>query len=193
MEERGLMDNIMDNLMVDIMWMAGCVFVAYLVNKWHHGKLTRWGSMGQYDVLSKILVGSHCYHNIVAVYVHLFMETLFPDGSCLSQQAPWQKAEINQECFRLNNNFEVLSWPPMYHKQLQDSKNLLLISCCQMPQHNFRGLVESVTHNSHAGPGDQDSIRQELMKLWQISIHMRQPGFYELGKRFYFKMMINVY
>ncbi|KAK3519523.1 hypothetical protein QTP70_033853, partial [Hemibagrus guttatus] len=103
-------------------------------------------------------------------HVHPFMETVFPDGCGLFQQdnAPCHKAKIIQEWFdEHNNEFDVLTWPPnspdlnpiehlrnVLDKQvqsmeapsriLQDLKDLLLTSLCQIPQHTFRDLVESM-------------------------------------------------
>ena len=74
-----------------------------------------------------------------------------------------------QEWFEEHNEFELLTWPPnspdfnsikylwdVLDKQvrsmeapphnLQDIKDLLLTSWCQIPQHTFRGLVESMPH-----------------------------------------------
>ncbi|KAK3516869.1 hypothetical protein QTP70_027070, partial [Hemibagrus guttatus] len=99
-----------------------------------------------------------------------FMKTLFPDGCGLFQQdnAPCHKAEMVQEWFDDHNNqFEVLTPPPnspdlnpiqylwdVLDKQvrsmeapsriLQDLKDLLLTSWCQIPQHTFRDLVECI-------------------------------------------------
>ncbi|KAK3561744.1 hypothetical protein QTP86_012991 [Hemibagrus guttatus] len=106
------------------------------------------------------------YLSIVADHVHPFMETLFPDGCGLFQQD--KKAEMVQEWFdEHNNQFEVLTPPPnspdlnpIQHlcdvldmqvrsmeappRNLQDLKDLLLTSWCQIPQHTFRDLVESM-------------------------------------------------
>jgi len=108
------------------------------------------------------------YLSIAADHVHPFMETAFPGGCGLFQQenAPCHKAKMVQEWFEEHNNeFEVLTWPPnspdlnqiehlwdVLNKQvqsmeapprnLQDLKDLLLTSWCQIPQHTFRGLVE---------------------------------------------------
>uniref|UniRef100_A0A8P4K6M0 Transposable element Tc1 transposase n=1 Tax=Dicentrarchus labrax TaxID=13489 RepID=A0A8P4K6M0_DICLA len=110
------------------------------------------------------------YLSTVADHVHSFMETVFPDGSGLFQQdnVPCHKAKMVQEWFvEHNNEFKVLTWPPdspdlnpMEHlwdvldkqvrsmeappNNLQDLKDLLLTSWCQIPQHTFRGLVESM-------------------------------------------------
>jgi len=82
--------------------------------------------------------------------------------------APCHKAKMLQEWFEEHNiEFEVLNWPPsspdlnpiehlwdVLNKQvrsmeapphnLQDLKDLLLTSWCQIPQHTFRSLVESM-------------------------------------------------
>lgn len=65
----------------------------------------------------------------VADHVHPFMETVFPDGSGLFQQD-------NAPC------------PPP--RNLQDEKDLLLTSRCQIPQHTFRGLAESAPRRLRA-------------------------------------------
>merc|ERR1711980_5436 len=90
-----------------------------------------------------------------------------------------------------NNQFVVSPWPPnspdlnpMEHlwdvldKQvrsmeapphnLQDLKDLLLTSWCQIPQHTFRGLVESMPEGSGLFwqlKGDQHTIRQVVIML----------------------------
>ncbi|KAK3527039.1 hypothetical protein QTP86_008668 [Hemibagrus guttatus] len=110
------------------------------------------------------------YLRIAADHVHPFMETLFPDVCGLFQQdnAPCHKAEMVQEWFDDHNNkFEVLTWPPnspdlnpIQHlwdvldkqvqsseappRNLQDLKDLLRTSWCQIPQHTFRDPVESM-------------------------------------------------
>ncbi|KAK3505622.1 hypothetical protein QTP70_021284 [Hemibagrus guttatus] len=110
------------------------------------------------------------YLNIVSDHVHPFMETLFPDGCGLFEQdsAPCHKVKMVHEWFyEHTNQFEVLTWPPnspdlnpvkhlwdVLDKQvrsmeaplhnLQDLKDLLLTSWCQIPQHTFRDLVESM-------------------------------------------------
>jgi len=114
--------------------------------------------------------------NIVADHTHPFMETVFPGGCGLFQQdnAFCHKAKMVQEWFEEHNNeFEVLTWPPnspdlspiehlwdVLNKQvrsmdapprnLQDLKDLLLTSWCQIPQHIFRGLVESMPRRVRA-------------------------------------------
>ncbi|KAF7666055.1 hypothetical protein LDENG_00118340 [Lucifuga dentata] len=96
------------------------------------------------------------------------MSTVFPDGSGLFQQdnAPYHTAKIVQEWFEEHDKeFKVLTWPPnsldlnpiehlwdLLEKQvqsmdgpphnLQDLKDLLLTSWCQIPQDTFRSLVE---------------------------------------------------
>ncbi|MCI4389452.1 hypothetical protein PGIGA_G00098170 [Pangasianodon gigas] len=102
--------------------------------------------------------------NFVADQVHLFMAMVFPNGSGLFQQdnAPCHTAKIVQEWFEEHDKeFKVLTWPPnspylnliehlwdVLDKQvqsmktppsnLQDLKDLLLMSWCQIPQHTFR-------------------------------------------------------
>ncbi|KAK3562823.1 hypothetical protein QTP86_010397 [Hemibagrus guttatus] len=116
------------------------------------------------------------YLSIVADHVHPFMETLFPDVCGLFQQdnAPCHKAKMLQEWFdEHNNEFEVLTCPPnspdlnpIQHlwdvldkqvrsmkaapRNLQDFKDLLLTSWCQIPQHTFRDLVESMPQQVRA-------------------------------------------
>ncbi|KAJ8417445.1 hypothetical protein AAFF_G00286720 [Aldrovandia affinis] len=108
------------------------------------------------------------YLNIVANQVHPFMATVFPDSSGLFQQdnAPCHTAKIVKEWFEGHDKeFKVLTWPPnspdlnpidhlwnVLDKQvqsmeasphnLQDLKDLMLTSWCQIPQDTFRGLVE---------------------------------------------------
>ncbi|XP_051541380.1 voltage-gated hydrogen channel 1-like isoform X1 [Myxocyprinus asiaticus] len=112
------------------------------------------------------------------------MAMVFPDGSGLFQQdnSPHHTAHIDQEWFEEHDEeFKVLPWPPnspdlnpiehMWdvldqqvqsmeappHK-LQDLKDLLLMSWCQIPQDTFRGLVESMPRRvgtvlaAHGGP-----------------------------------------
>ncbi|KAK3557200.1 hypothetical protein QTP70_026141, partial [Hemibagrus guttatus] len=88
--------------------------------------------------------------------------------------APCHKAKMVQEWFdEHNNQFEVSTWPPnspdlnpienlwdVLDKQvqsmeasprnLQDLKDLLLTSWCQIPQHTFRDLVESMPQGVRA-------------------------------------------
>ena len=116
------------------------------------------------------------YLNIVADQVHPFMATVFPDGSGLFQQdnAPCHTAKIVQEWFEEHDKeFKVLTWPPnspdlnpIEHlwdvleqqvrsmeappRNLQDLKDLLLTSWCQIPQDTFRGLVESMPRRVRA-------------------------------------------
>ncbi|KAK3560207.1 hypothetical protein QTP86_000776, partial [Hemibagrus guttatus] len=98
-----------------------------------------------------------------------------PASLCSKQDnAPCHKAEMVQEWFDDHNNqFEVLTPPPnspdlnpiqllwdVLDKQvrsmqappynLQDLKDLLLSSWCQIPQHTFRGLVESIPQRVRA-------------------------------------------
>ncbi|KAK3532871.1 hypothetical protein QTP70_001156 [Hemibagrus guttatus] len=128
-----------------------------------------WETLGP-TVHVDVTVTRSTYLSIAADHVHPFMETLFPDGCGLFQQdnAPCHKAEMVQEGFDDHNTqFEVLTWPPnspdlnpiqhlwdVLDKQvrsmearphnLQDLKDLLLTSWCQIPQHTFRDLVESM-------------------------------------------------
>ncbi|MCI4382560.1 hypothetical protein PGIGA_G00016250 [Pangasianodon gigas] len=113
------------------------------------------------------------YLNIIA---DPFMATVFPNGSSLFQQdnVPCHTAKIVQEWFEeRDKEFKVLIWPPnspdlnlikhlwdVLDKQvrsmkapphnLQDLKGLLLTSWCQIPQHTFRGLVESMLRRVRA-------------------------------------------
>uniref|UniRef100_A0AAY5KZE1 Tc1-like transposase DDE domain-containing protein n=1 Tax=Esox lucius TaxID=8010 RepID=A0AAY5KZE1_ESOLU len=110
------------------------------------------------------------YLSIVVDHVHPFKATIFPVGIGLFKQdnEPCHKAKMVQEWFdEHNNEFKVLTWPPnspdlnsiehlwdVLEKQvqsmeappckLQDLTDLLLTSCCPIPQHTFRGLVESM-------------------------------------------------
>ncbi|KAK3513336.1 hypothetical protein QTP70_012369 [Hemibagrus guttatus] len=128
-----------------------------------------WETLGP-AVHVDVNVTRSTYLSIVADHVHPFMETLFPDGCGLFQQdnAPCHKAEMLQEWFDDHNNqFEELTPPPnspdlnpvqrlwdVLDKQmpsmeapphnLQDLKDLLLTSWCQIPQHTFSDLVESM-------------------------------------------------
>ncbi|KAK3509169.1 hypothetical protein QTP70_020280 [Hemibagrus guttatus] len=104
------------------------------------------------------------YLSTVADHVHSFMETVFPDGCGLFQQdnAPCHKAKTVQEWFDEHNNLaskfprfqsnrasvgcagqtsRSMETPP---RNVQDLKDLLLTSWCQIPQHTFRDLVESM-------------------------------------------------
>ena len=104
------------------------------------------------------------------------MVTVFPDVCGLFQQdnAPCPKTKMDQEWFDDHNNEnEVLTWLPnspdlsqiehlwdVLDKQvqsmeapprnLQDLKDLLLTSWCQIPQHTFRDLVESMPRQVRA-------------------------------------------
>lgn len=116
------------------------------------------------------------YLSIVADHVSPFMEAVFPDGSGFFQQddVSCHKAKTVQEWFEEHNNeFKVLTLPPnspdlnlinhlwdTLDKQvqsmeappcnLQDLKDLLLTSWCQIPQYTFRGLVESMPERVRA-------------------------------------------
>ena len=104
------------------------------------------------------------YLSTVADHVHPFMEPVFPEGCGLFQQdnAQCHKAKMVQEWFE-----EVVTWPPnssdinpikhlwdvldkqvrsteVSPRNLQDLRDLLLTSWYQIPQHKFRGLVESM-------------------------------------------------
>ncbi|KAK3538082.1 hypothetical protein QTP70_028642 [Hemibagrus guttatus] len=144
-----------------------------------------WETLGPAVHVDVILTRS-TYLSIAADHVHPFMETLFPDGCGLFQQdnALCHKAEMVQEWFDDHNNqFEVLTPPPnspdlnsiqllwdVLDKQvrsmespphnLQDLKVLLLTSWCQIPQHTFRDLVESM-------------LRRLLMSVFENSMKKR--------------------
>ena len=95
------------------------------------------------------------YLSIVADHVHPFMETVFPDGRGLFQQdnATKQKGFSNglrSTTMRLRwwlglhipqISIQSMEAPP---RNLQDLKNLLQTSWCQIPEHTVRGLVESI-------------------------------------------------
>ncbi|XP_066556920.1 uncharacterized protein sergef isoform X2 [Amia ocellicauda] len=95
----------------------------------------------------------------------------------------------------MNHEFKVLTWPPnspdlnpiehlwdVLDKQvrsmeapprnLQDLKDLLLMSCCQIPQHTFRGLVESMPRRVRAVLGAIHYIRQVVIMLWLIGVYI---------------------
>ncbi|KAK3519768.1 hypothetical protein QTP70_003892 [Hemibagrus guttatus] len=109
------------------------------------------------------------YLSIVADHVHPFMETLFPDGCGLFQQdnALCHKAEMVQEWFDDHNNqFEVLTPPPnspdlnpiqhlwdVLDKQVPSMEALKdLTYWCQILQHTFRDLVESMPRQKKMTP-----------------------------------------
>ncbi|MCI4387329.1 hypothetical protein PGIGA_G00072870 [Pangasianodon gigas] len=120
------------------------------------GNLVSWPSYG-------------CYFDRYHLPKHI-MVTVLPNGSGLFQQdnAPCHTAKIVQVWFEHHDReFKVLTWSPnspdlnliehlwdVLDKQvrsmeapphnLQDLKDLLLMSWCQIPQHTFRGLVESM-------------------------------------------------
>ncbi len=110
------------------------------------------------------------------IVVHPFMATVIPDGSGLFQQdnVPCHTAKIVQEWFEEHyKELKVLTWPPnspelnliehlwdVLEKQvrsmqappcnLQDLKDLLLMSWCQIAHDTFRGLVESMPRRVRA-------------------------------------------
>ncbi|XP_076147537.1 olfactory receptor 8A1-like [Alosa pseudoharengus] len=69
---------------------------------------------------------------IVADYEHPFMEAVFPDGNSNPIEHLWDV---------LDKQVRSMKAPP---HNLQDLKDLLLLSWYQIPQHSFRGLVESM-------------------------------------------------
>ncbi|KAK3520060.1 hypothetical protein QTP70_011983 [Hemibagrus guttatus] len=102
--------------------------------------------------------------------VHKNIKLLYKDNINYKDSldnAPCHKAKMVQEWFDEHNKFEVLTWPPnspdlnpiehlwdFLDKQfrsmedpshnLEDLEDLLLTSWCQIPQHTFRDLVESM-------------------------------------------------
>uniref|UniRef100_A0A3Q3JTD4 Transposase Tc1-like domain-containing protein n=1 Tax=Monopterus albus TaxID=43700 RepID=A0A3Q3JTD4_MONAL len=128
------------------------------------------------------------YLNIVADQVHPFMAKVFPDGSGFFQQddAPCYTAKSVQEWFEEHDSeFKVLTWPPnspdlnpvehlwdVLEKQiqdmeasphsLQDLKDLLMTSWCQIPEDTFRGLVESMPQRVRAVLAEQGGPTQYL-------------------------------
>ncbi|KAK3533885.1 hypothetical protein QTP70_033007 [Hemibagrus guttatus] len=122
-----------------------------------------WETLGP-AIHGDVTLTRSTYLSIVTDHVHPFMETVFPDGCGLFQQdnAPCHKAEMVQEWFDEHTNQFELTWPPnspdlnpaqhlwdVLDKQvrsmeappcnLEDLKDLLLTSWCQIPQHTFRG------------------------------------------------------
>ncbi|KAF7640777.1 hypothetical protein LDENG_00015010, partial [Lucifuga dentata] len=123
-------------------------------------------------------------------------------------------AEIVQEWFEEHDKeFKVLTWPPnspdlnpiehlwdVMEKQvrsmevpppyLQDLKDLLLKSWCQIPQDTFRGLVESMPQQVRAvlaARGDLHNIRQVVLMLWLKCVKRETCVFVERrgGERFF--------
>lgn len=116
------------------------------------------------------------YLNSVADQVHNFMAMVFPDGRGHFQQdnAPCHSATIGQEWFEEHDKeLQVLPWPPnspdlnpiehlwdVLETQVQsmeaspcninDLKDMLLTSWCQIPEVTFRGLVESMPQRVRA-------------------------------------------
>ncbi|KAK3573262.1 hypothetical protein QTP86_019240, partial [Hemibagrus guttatus] len=121
----------------------------------------------------------------VMLWAMFCWKTLGPAIHVVQDSAPCHKAKIVQEWFdEHNKGFEVLTsnsadlnpighlWnvldkqvqsmeaPPLNLKDLQD---LLLTSWCQIPQHTFRDLVESMLRWVRAvlqQKGDQHNIRK---------------------------------
>ncbi|KAK3524459.1 hypothetical protein QTP70_029308, partial [Hemibagrus guttatus] len=89
-----------------------------------------WETLGP-AIHVDVTLTSTTYLSIVADHVHPFMETMLSDGCGLFQQdiAPCHKAKMVQEWFDEHNN---------------EFEDLLLTSCCKIPQHTFRDLVESM-------------------------------------------------
>ena len=121
------------------------------------------------------------------------METVFPDGCGLSQQVNvlCHKAKMVQEWFEEHNNeCEVLTWPPNFpdlnpihlwdvlDKQvwfMEAIEYLLLTSWCQISQHTFRGLVESMTRWVKAvlaANEDPHNIRQVVIILSLTGVNL---------------------
>ncbi|KAK3525325.1 hypothetical protein QTP86_029840, partial [Hemibagrus guttatus] len=106
--------------------------------------------------------------------------------------APCHKEKMVQEWFdEHNNQFEVLTPPPnspdlnpiqylwdVLDKQvqsmeapphnLQDLKDLLLTSWCQIPQHTFRDLVESMPRRLDIMPRSKEIQKQMRKKVIEI-------------------------
>ncbi|KAK3553900.1 hypothetical protein QTP70_012922 [Hemibagrus guttatus] len=158
------------------------------------------GNLGSCHIHVDVTLTRTTYLSIVADHVHTFMETVFPDGCGLFQRdnAPCHKAKMLQEWFdEHNNEFEELTPPPnspdlnpierlwdVLDKQvpsmeaqslnLQEVKDLLLTSWCQLPQHTFRDLVESMPRGGQDSFGRKrgtDNIRHVVIMLWLIDIH----------------------
>ena len=140
--------------------------------------------------------------SIVADHVHPFMEAVFPDGCGLFQQDNEPQNNNGSGWFEeLNNEFEMLTWPPnspdlnqIKHlwdvldkpvrsmaappHNLQDLKDLLLTSWCQIPQHTLRDLVESMFRRVSAvlaAKGDQYNIRLVVIMLCLIVYINNRP------------------
>ncbi|MCI4382883.1 hypothetical protein PGIGA_G00019780 [Pangasianodon gigas] len=129
------------------------------------------------------------YLNIVADQVHPFMATVFPNGRGLFQYAPCHTAKIVQEWFEEHDKvFKVLIWPPnspdlnpiehlwdVLDKQvqsiehpprnLQDLKDLLLTSWCQIPQHTFRGYYMYIETSRPRQEGDKARLLTPLFSV----------------------------
>uniref|UniRef100_A0A8B9R9L4 Transposase Tc1-like domain-containing protein n=1 Tax=Astyanax mexicanus TaxID=7994 RepID=A0A8B9R9L4_ASTMX len=134
-----------------------------------------WDTLGPVIAVDASLT-SDSYLDIVAEQVPAFMGMVFPDGSGFFQQdnAPCHTADCVQEWFEEHSEeFSLLPWPtdspdlnPMKTMwdvleqqvqsaaappgNLQELKDLLMKSWCQIPQNNFRGLVESMPQRVEA-------------------------------------------
>lgn len=119
--------------------------------QWHFGQC--YAGKPWYAVHSGVTLTHNNYLNIVAEYVYLSTEMIFPHGFGLFRQdnATCHKAKMDQGWFE-KNEFEVLKWPPNFPvlnsikaslgyvgKQEMDP-----VTSCQKPQQTFRGLVESL-------------------------------------------------
>ncbi|KAK3518727.1 hypothetical protein QTP70_009665 [Hemibagrus guttatus] len=142
-----------------------------------------WESLGP-GIHVDVTLTPTTYLDIIAEHVHPFMKMVFPDGSGFFQQdnAPCHTAKMVQEWFEDHDKeFKVLTWPPnspdlnpIEHlwdaldtqvrsmkappRNLEDLKDLLLMFWCQIPQHTFTDLVESM-------PG-----RVRLQQQWLVHL-----------------------
>lgn len=149
----------------------GCSVEASVVTLW---AIFCWETLGPGVHLDLTLTGRPL--SIVTEQVSNFMVLVFPDGSGLLQldDAPCNCARPGQEwCEEHDKDFKVLPWPPKSPDlspiealwdvleaqvqsmegppgDLQDLKDLLLTSWCQIPEDTFRGLVESMPQRVRA-------------------------------------------
>ncbi|KAK3537400.1 hypothetical protein QTP70_008852 [Hemibagrus guttatus] len=157
-----------------------------------------WKILGP-AILVDVTLTRTTYLSIVADYVYPFMETVFPDGCGLFQQdnASCHKTKMVQEWFdEHNNEFEMSTFPsnstvldliehlwvaldkPVRimeapHRNLQDLKDLLLTSWCQIPQHTFRDIEESMPHQK-TGPNSMDTSMSQPDPLRDLVAALRQ-------------------
>jgi len=113
----------MNHVFFYIMWMAGCMYVAYLGKTWHHALREEGKPVEAVQCFGQCSAEKHAIHvdvtltdttylNIVAD--HPFMETVFPDGISFFQQdnESCHTEKIVQEWFEEHKEFQVLTWPP---------------------------------------------------------------------------------